>query len=487
MSSAPRTLVLNVVGLTPTLLAGMPRLKRWADGQAQHALRPDLPAVTCTAQASMLTGRRPGTDATLGEGHGAVANGWYFRDLAEVWLWRQSVELITGAPDRGCPRGDASGAHAGAGQAGPAPIPTIFDRWRAAHPDSPSAQLFWWWNLPSRADLSLTPRPTYWADGRKGPDVHAFPGELRTRLTKDFGPFPLFQFWGPGAGIASSKWILDTALDVLHHDRSGLTLVYVPHLDYDLQRFGPHGPEAEAAALELDAALTPILDYAEAEGLRTIVLSEYGIDAVDRCCEPNRLLRERGWLQIHAAENGSLLDPGNSDAFAVCDHQLAHVYVKDPARIEEVAAALRELDGVDEVWTGEAIAKAGLAHARSGEIVLLAEAGSWFGYRYWNDEPEPDFARTVDIHRKPGYDPCELAFDPALSAPMARAAFKLLKKKLGFRTVMNLIGMDTSVVRGSHGRPPSSPEHGPVWIGPAELACVDDGMVQAHRALEAIV
>jgi predicted AlkP superfamily pyrophosphatase or phosphodiesterase len=467
MNSAPRTLVLNVVGLTPALLAQMPRLKRWADGQVQHSLRPDLPAVTCTAQASMLTGRHPGADAALGAGHGAVANGWYFRDLAEVWLWRQSVELITGA--------------------GQDSIPTIFDRWRGAHPDSPSAQLFWWWNLPSRADLSLTPRPTYWADGRKGPDVHSFPAELRTRLTENYGPFPLFQFWGPGAGIASSKWILDTALDVLRRDRTGLTLVYVPHLDYDLQRFGPHGPEAEAAARELDQALTPILDYAEAEGLRTIVLSEYGIDAVDRCCEPNRLLRERGWLTLHAAENGSLLDPGNSDAFAVCDHQLAHVYVKDPARIEEVAAALSELDGVGEVWTGEAIAKAGLAHARSGEIVLLAEAGCWFGYRYWNHEPEPDFARTVDIHRKPGYDPCELSFDPALSAPMARAAFKLLKKKLGFRTFMNLIGTDTSVVKGSHGRPPSSPEHGPVWIGPAELACVEDGVVPAHRALEAIV
>ena len=474
MSATPSILVLNVVGLTPALLAQMPRLARWAATQANYALTPDLPAVTCTVQASMLTGRKPGADGALGAGHGAVANGWYFRDLAEVWLWRQSCELITGVADRGKgPQTDAA-------------IPTVFDRWRAAHPESKSAQLFWWWNLPSRADLSLTPRPTYYADGRKGPDVHAHPPQLRERLRRAHGDFPLFQFWGPGAGIASSKWILDTAADVLRTEQPGLTLVYVPHLDYDLQRFGPHGPEAEAAARALDEALTPLLDQAEAAGQQIIVLSEYGIDPVDHCVEPNRLLRERGWLAIHPAENGSLLDPGNSAAFAVCDHQLAHVYVQDPAQIVEVAAALGELPGVGEWWTGEAIAAAGLAHERSGEIVLLAEAGSWFGYRYWNDEPEPDFARTVDIHRKPGYDPCELCFDPKLSAPMARAAFKLLKKKLGFRTTMDLIGLDTSVVQGSHGRPPSSAEHGPVWIGPESLARPVDGTIPAYAALAAI-
>lgn len=481
MSSTPSILVLNVVGLTPSLLSHMPRLSRWAETQAHYPLQPDLPAVTCTVQASMLTGRKPGSDAALGDGHGAVANGWYFRDLAEVWLWRQSSELITGVADRG--KGPAS---RGEGPQANAVIPTVFDRWRAAHPDSPSAQLFWWWNLPSRADLSLTPRPTYYADGRKGPDVHSHPSALRERLQAAHGAFPLFQFWGPGAGIASSQWILDTAADVLRTEQPGLTLVYVPHLDYDLQRFGPHGPEAEAAAKELDAALTPLLDQAEAAGQQLIVLSEYGIDPVDRCVEPNRLLRSRGWLAIHPAENGSLLDPGNSAAFAVCDHQLAHVYVQDPAQIDEVAAALGELEGVAEVWTGEAIAQAGLAHERSGEIVLLAEAGSWFGYRYWNDEPEPDFARTIDIHRKPGYDPCELRFDPTLSAPRLRAAFKLLKKKLGFRTTMNLIGLDTSVVQGSHGRPPSSTEHGPVWIGPESLARPVDGTIPAHAALAGI-
>jgi len=475
MQPATQTVVLDIVGLTPELLTHMPRLSRWASTQTQHALRPDLPAVTCTVQASMLTGRKPGSDGALGAGHGAVANGWYFRDLAEVWLWRQSSELITGSADRGFGSSESA-------------IPTIFDQWRAAYPDSKSAQLFWWWNLPSRADYSLTPRPTYWADGRKGPDVHSFPAELRSRLQAKHGAFPLFKFWGPGAGIASSQWILDTALDVIQSEKPGLTTVYVPHLDYDLQRFGPHGPEAEAAALALDGALTPLLDHVEAQGLRMIALSEYGIDAVDRCCEPNRMLRERGWLAIHPAENGSLLDPGNSQAFAVCDHQLAHVYVKNPAQIAEVAAALQALPGVDQVWTGDAIQANGLAHERSGEIVLLAEAGCWFGYRYWNDEAEPDFARTVDIHRKPGYDPCELSFDPAEKAPMLRAMGKLAKKKLGMRTVMNLIGLDTSVVQGSHGRPPSSAQHGPLWIGPAECARPDeDGSIPAHAALQGLI
>lgn len=480
-----RTLVLNVVGLTPALLEHMPQLASWARGQEQHPLVPDLPAVTCTVQASMLTGRRPGDDPARGPGHGAVANGWYFRDLAEVWLWRQSCELITGVADRGFPRGlaDADADTA----TSPARIPTVFDRWRTSHPDSPSAQMFWWWNLPSRADLSVTPRPTYYADGRKGPDVHAHPPALRTRLTERLGAFPLFQFWGPGAGLPSSRWILEATLDVLREERPGLTLAYVPHLDYDLQRFGPSGPQAAAAAAALDGELARVLDFAEQDGLRVIVLSEYGIEAVDRACQPNVALRGAGLLQVHRAANGALLDPGNSAAFAVCDHQLAHVYVQDPARVASVAEMLAKLDGVGEVWTGDAIAAHGLAHPRSGEIVLLAEAGAWFHYRYWSEsDAEPDFARTVDIHRKPGYDPCELHFDPELRAPKLRAALKLAGKKLGFRTTMNLIGTDPRVVQGSHGRRPSSRDQGPVWIGPAEQARPVDGAIPAWAALEAI-
>ncbi len=435
-------LVINAVGLTEALMQrAMPRLRKWAEQQSQAYLQPDLPAVTCTVQASMLTGKAPGKD---GGGHGAVGNGWYFRDLAEVWLWRQSVGLLQ--------------------------EPTIFDRWRQLYPDSKIAQIFWWWNLPSAADYSLTPRPTYYADGRKGPDIHSHPPELRQRLSQRLGDFPLFQFWGPGAGIASSRWIVDATLDVLKEEQPGLTLVYLPHLDYDLQRYGPDGDHAAFAAGQLDAELHRLLEEADRREMEVIVLSEYGIEAVDRAVEPNMALRGAGLLQVHPAQNGALLDPGNSVAFAVCDHQCAHVYVNDAQRIDEVAELLQGFSGVEKVYRKDELNEVGLAHERSGELFLMAEPGCWFGYRYWLDrDQEPDFARCVDIHRKPGYDPCELFLDPAKPMLKARVIGKVLKKKLGMRMTMDVVPLDTSLVKGSHGRPPSSDELGPLWIGPSRL------------------
>lgn len=438
----------------------MPAVAAHARRHGQRALQPSLPAVTCTVQASMLFGAPPAAT-------GAVGNGWYFRDLAEVWLWRQSVRLVDGGGR----------------------LPSVFTRWRQAHPASPSAQLFWWWNLPSHADLAVTPRPTYWADGRKGPDVHAHPTALRARLNERLGPFPLFEFWGPRAGIASTRWIVDAALDVLRTERPGLTLVYLPHLDYDLQRFGPDGPEALRAAAAVDREAARLLAWAEAEDADAIVLSEYGITAAHGAVEPNRALRRAGLLAVHPAANGALLDPGNSRAFAVCDHQCAHVYVRDADDVARVRALLAQLDGVERVYDASELAGLGLAHERSGELFLMAAPGRWFAYPYWLPErgdEEPDFARTVDIHRKPGYDPCELLLDPARPGLKARLGAKLLAKRLGFRVRFDPVPLDAALVRGTHGRAPDDPAEGPVWIGPERLAPVPDGPLTAEQALAGI-
>ncbi len=449
-----RFLVLDVVALTPKLLhsGAMPRLEAYAREQAEAPLQPSLPAVTCTGQADMLCGAPPAR-------HGAVANGWYFRDLAEVWLWRQSARLLE--------------------------APTIFDRWREERPGAVTAQLFWWWNLPSSAALSVTPRPTYYADGRKGPDIHAQPPALRQRLRQRLGDFPLFQFWGPGAGIPSTRWIVDATLDVLRQDRPELTLSYLPHLDYDLQRFGPDSAQAARAAAEVDAEAGRLLDFAAEEGLEVVVVSEYGIEEVRQAAFPNRALRRAGLLEVHPAANGALLDPGNSRAFAVCDHQCAHVYVADPAELGAVRELLEGLDGVEAVHGREAMAELGLDHPRAGELFLVAAPGWWFAYPYWEGEDqEPDFARTVEIHRKPGYDPNELLLDPAKPFLKPRLALKLLAKKLGLRTLMNPVPLDPGLIRGSHGRPPTSPDQGPVWIGPADLLPSAPAPLPAWRALE---
>ena len=422
-------LVLDVVGLTPRLLAHAPRLR--AIGPATP-LTPPLPAVTCTSQATFLTGLPP-------SGHGVVGNGWYFRDLAEVLFWRQSNHLVDGEK--------------------------LYETLRARDPSATSAKLFWWFNLYAAADLSVTPRPAYPADGRKLPDVYTEPPELRDELTERLGRFPLFRFWGPAADLVSSRWIADASIHVLRKRSPTLALVYLPHLDYVLQREGPDGPSVPRHVADVDALAGALIDAARPLGYEVVALSEYGITAVTGAVAPNQALRREGLLRVHNSLSGELLDAGASRAFAVADHQLAHVYVRDPADRPAVARLLGELPGVAEVLDGDARRAAGLDHPRSGELIALAAPDRWFSYCYWLDDARaPDFARTVDIHRKPGYDPVELFLDPRRPFVKGAIAWRLLKKSLGFRTVMDLIPLDPSLVRGSHGRLPARADEGPVWL-----------------------
>ncbi|SNY47494.1 alkaline phosphatase family protein [Paractinoplanes atraurantiacus] len=426
-----KLLVLDVVGLTPRLLAHMPRLKAVAGQGFQAELGTVLPAVTCSAQSTFLTGALPSE-------HGIVGNGWYFRELGEVFLWRQHNALVGG--DK------------------------IWDDARRLRPDYTVANVCWWYAMGARVDWTITPRPIYRADGRKEPDCYTYPPSLHDELPE----FPLFTYWGPGAGMPSSQWIADAARHMLKTKQPDLTLVYVPHLDYDLQRFGPSAPQAPAAAAELDKVLTPLLDDAAAKGTTVVVLSEYGITDVSRPVDINRLLRKEGLLEVYTQDGMEYLDPWVSRAFAVADHQVAHVYVRDQADVAAVAKLCATLPGVDQVLEGPDKARYGLDHDRAGDLVLVAEPDSWFTYYYWLDDAHaPDFARVVEIHRKPGYDPAELFFDPANpAAAKRRAVTAVARKKLGLRYVMDVVGLDAGAqaVRGSHGRLPDDPDDGPVFL-----------------------
>ncbi len=435
------TLVLDVVGLTPALLRHAPNLKALADAGAMRPLTTVLPAVTTTVQSTMLTGALP-------RDHGIVGNGWYFRDLSEIWLWRQSNRLV--------------GAE------------KVWDAAKRRDPSFTCAKLFWWYNMYAHVDFAVTPRPMYLADGRKLPDIHTHPSSLREELQGALGPFPLFRFWGPGADIASSKWIAESALHVLEHKRPTLTLVYLPHLDYDLQRFGPNHPDIAAQVAAVDALCEPLLAQARTIGAHVVVLSEYGITDVSRPVHINRALREAGWLKVRLELGREQLDAGASDAFAVADHQLAHVYVARPELVPEVAACLAALPGVEAVLDESGKRAAGLDHARSGELVAVAKADSWFTYyHFFDDARAPDFARTVEIHRKPGYDPAELFFDRKIAFPKVAVAARLAKKLLGMRYLMDVIGLDATVVRGSHGRPTDRAEDGPLFITSAPELLAD--------------
>jgi predicted AlkP superfamily pyrophosphatase or phosphodiesterase len=427
-----RTVLLNVVGLTPKMIGPrMPKLAAWAAGASIARIKPAFPAVTCTVQSDYLTGTYP-------ERHGVVGNGWYVREDAEVRFWKQSNQIVQ--------------------------APKIWDAARAIDPSFTCANLFWWFNMYSTVDIGVTPRPIYCADGRKRPDIYTTPASLRDQLQSELGAFPLFDFWGPRASIRSTQWIAAAAKRVDERHSPTLALVYLPHLDYNLQRVGPGGDIGTDLA-QIDEVCADLIGYYESRGVQVVVVSEYGLVDVRTPVHINRVLRERGLLVVRDELGHELLDAGASAAFAVADHQVAHVYLNDRSRLADVRAMVAGLPGVESVLGEGEKAQHHIGHARCGDLVAIAQPDAWFTYYYWLDDARaPDFARTVDIHRKPGYDPAELLLDPSISAPALTVGWKLAKKKMGFRTLMDVIPLDATLVKGSHGRPGEWSDDGPLLV-----------------------
>ncbi|MPY60688.1 alkaline phosphatase family protein [Streptomyces spongiae] len=430
--SSKRLVVLDIVGLTPKMLKHMPAVAALGERGFRARLDTVLPAVTCTVQSTLLTGEPP-------SGHGAVANGWYFRDLGEVLLWRQHNALVGGEK--------------------------IWETARRSAPGYTIANICWWYAMGADVDWTVTPRPVYYSDGRKEPGCYTWPPSLHDELTDRLGPFPLFTYWGPNAGMPSTQWILGAARQVFDEHHPDLTLVYIPQLDYEPQRSGPDSPATARAARQLDDSLRPLIDHFLREGATVVALSEYGITPVNRPVDINRALRRAGLLEVYTQDGMEYLDPWTSRAFAVADHQIAHVYVRDPADTEAVAKVVGELDGVERVLDAEGKAAHGLDHERSGELVAVADRDAWFTYYYWlDDDRAPDFARQVEIHRKPGYDPAELLYDDTVPAVKLRAVGQVARKKLGLRYRISTVPLNPAGVRGSHGRLPADPADGPVLL-----------------------
>lgn len=428
-----KTVVINVVGLTQRLLGpATPSLSEWAKRGKVVPIEAVTPAVTCAAQATYLTGSWP-------EQHGIVGNGWYFRDECEIKFWRQSNRLVQ--------------------------APKLWEIARAADPSFTCANLFWWFNMHSTVDYSITPRPMYPADGRKIPDIYTQPGAIRQKIQADLGPFPLFHFWGPATSIQSSRWIAEAARWIDRRYNPTLTLIYLPHLDYNLQRRGPDDPSLAQDLREIDAVCGDLIRHYAAADAEILFLSEYGITPVTKPIHLNRIFREQGWIALRDELGRELLDPGASAVFAVADHQVAHIYLNDLSKEDAVRAVLEKTPGVELIFDEEGKRRHHLNHPRAGEMIAVASSDAWFTYYYWlDDRRAPDFARTVDIHRKPGYDPVELFIDPAISFPKLKIGGRLLQKALGFRTLLDIIPLDATLVKGSHGRVTDSPEEGPLFI-----------------------
>ena len=412
-----RVCVIDLPGMSKELLANVPAesaFGKWLADQSVAKLQPSWPAVTCSVQATLTTGVSPSK-------HGIVANGVpTFLSVADqalvdasnfetyrkqISFWEQSNQFLQ------APR---------------------FWQDETGKSRFKTALLFFQNSMPGffgekkpAADIVLTPKPDHGPDGKLTSLCWSNPPELVPMVFKELGPFPLMNYWGPMAGIAASAWIAKAAAIIWKQYSPQLQLVYVPHLDYDLQRFGPDSPQAKKAVVDLAGALEPLFETILGDGGKIVVLSEYSISSVSWTVAPNQLLKSAGLLKTHQTPDGLLIDYENSDAFAMVDHQIAHVYLKSPAKAAQVEEILAADPGI--VVLSKKLA---ITHPRAGHIQLQAAADTWFDYRWWDNPAEaPTFARMVDIHRKPGYDPLELFLEP------------------GTRTITQ----DASLIHGSHG------------------------------------
>jgi predicted AlkP superfamily pyrophosphatase or phosphodiesterase len=461
-----RTAVINIVGLTEALIGEhTPRIREFAARGDKASIEPAFPAVTCTAQSTYLTGTAPRT-------HGIVGNGWYNRELAEVQFWKQSNHLVRGKK--------------------------LWEELRERAPNFTCAKLFWWYNMYSTADFSITPRPMYPADGRKVFDIYTQPGNIRWDIQRDLGSFPFPSFWGPAAGVdtpqspadAVSRWIAESAKWIENKQHPTLSLIYLPHLDYNLQRHGAFERAVDAPSVEqiakqnprsdgggvlnpaihrdlreIDSIVGGLIDFFQRQMVQVILLSEYGIANVDRAVHLNRLFRNAGWLTVKDELGLEILDCGASGVFAVADHQVAHIYLMDSSLEPKVRSLLEKTEGVASLLGAKEMVELGIDHPRAGDLIAIAEENAWFTYYYWTEDRfAPDFARTVDIHRKPGYDPVELFLDTGLSNPKLKIAWRLFQKKMGFRMLMDVIPLDATLVKGSHGVKPKNISDWPVLI-----------------------
>jgi len=413
MTSArpPHVLALSIPGLRQADLARMPVLAGLAAAGRCLPLAAGFPAVTCPVQATLTTGVPPAT-------HGIVANGLFDRrsQHLEMWISPDSVHRA----------------------------PRLWDRIRRARPGVRTAAWFLLQSKHATADLVCLPAPKHNPDGTETMWCHTNPEPLYAALRETLGEFPLHKFWGPVAGIESSRWIARSFVEASKPAPPHLAFVYLPHLDYAAQRTGPDSPPAHAACGELDTEIGTLLDdfgsLVGCENLTVLVVGEYAIRPVSHALHPNRILREAGLLVVRETTDGEILDIAASRAWTLADHQIGHVFLRDPADAATVADLFRGRAGVCRVLHGDDLVTAGLvspgqprAESHCGDLVIESTLDSWQTYFHWLDDAQaPTFARTIDIHRKPGYDPLELHLDRTRLPQIA-------------------IPLDPSLVKGSHG------------------------------------
>ena len=419
--------------------ATTPTLYAWANSGVLAELTPSFPCVTSSVQASMWTGVPP-------RRHGIIGNGFFHRDRNEVAFWVARNEAIEAEQ--------------------------IWDMIPQASPGLTSAV----WHAQNikdaRADYIVTPEPIHDPDGSMKLWCYSKPDGLYQQLVDQLGHFPLQHYWGPQANIESTQWILRGALWLAQTHAPNFHWIYLPHLDYAAQKFGPNSAEAKTALVALDQQLSTFRDAIESLGRairpQYMVAGEYALTDVHTAIFPNRLLRQAGLLRVEEKGGHEYLDLGRSAAFAMVDHQFAHVFIRDDRSkdIMKAKALFENEPGIDAVYAGQEREAVGLGHARSGDIILVTKDTHWLAYYWWlDDRAAPPFARTVDIHSKPGYDPLELFFDP----------------------VTKSISLDTARIRGSHGVPATGSRHRTALISSLRTEAIEQGKIYRDTDMKSIV
>lgn len=403
-------MLLSVPGLRAKDISSMPNLAALVAKGSMATLAPSFPCVTLPVQANMTTGVLP-------DEHGVVANGYYWRERDEIEMWTAWNDTVL--------------------------APQIWDVLHEKAPGTASAVWFPMFAKGCGADYIATPAPVHNPDGSESLWCYTKPTELYGELRDSLGHFPLQNFWGPLANINSSQWIADSAVHTAKQFHPHFFYIYLTHLDYAPQKFGPDSDQARRALAELDELLGKLIAQINDSYEKSVkalplwlIASEYVITPVTHVTFPNRILRDAGLLAVsgEGREKGELLETARSQAWSLVDHQFSHVFVRDrdAATIERVVELFRGKEGIDEVLVGEERQQYHLDHGRAGDVILISAPNSWQAYYYWEDDSRaPSFARTVDIHRKPGYDPVEMHFDPHTRG----------------------IPLDASLVKGSHGAP----------------------------------
>ena len=423
-------IVLDIVGLEFGHLESnlLPNVSDIAAQGEVAKMAPVFPALTCPVQSSILSGKYPSQ-------HGIIANGLYDRTKYEVSFWEQSSNLVQTDRIWDIAKKTNKSSRSSSSSSSSSSVELSLSSLK-------TAVLFWQNTMYAKADVIVTPRPLHFDDGMQMWCYSKPIGFYDNQLKQKLGEFNLSSYWGPFASSKSSEWICNAAKYTLENERPNLMFIYIPHVDYSVQRFGKGSKQVQEDLKNADYIVGDIVDKTALLGIKDetqfIILSEYGFNDVDAAIPLNLRLREDNLLITRTINDKEYIDYEYSKAFAMVDHQIAHIYVNE-GFVDETKKVLEDTQGVDRILSSEEKTNLNIDHERSGELIAISDRDKWFSYYWWHSSDKaPSFARTVDIHRKPGYDPVELFIDPQTKS----------------------IPFDTSLVKGSHGRPadPSTEE-----------------------------